>query len=73
MIKHTAKLTKKKKLVTKVFEMKRADIVVELDNLTDRLYGLDPHDMSANAMEEELGEIRGDVVNLASQITDERF
>ena len=75
MIKHTAKakLTRKKKLVTKIFEMKRADIVAALDQLADRIDCIDAHDTSPNAMDEELSELRSDIVSLAAQVTDERF
>ncbi len=60
-----------KKKTTKKYEMKRSDIVEALESLSDRLSDIDTHDTSANALEEELSEIRGELLDLASQVTDE--
>ncbi len=67
MTKHT-----KKTVTVKKYDMKRSEIVASLDKLADRIDAIDTHNLSPHAVEEELNELRGDLVDLAAFVTDER-
>jgi DNA repair ATPase RecN len=62
-----------KKKPTKKYEMKRSDIVEAIERFVERLSDIDPHDTSANALEEDLSEIRAELDELTYRISDEQY